>query len=499
MTKKITEYASKDYIKYNTNCDNVYPNGYIDLLDYSISVNKSFKPVDESVFDFSIPNYSNNPNLTVYIKNIKLNKTYDSFTDPLSLIKYSFVFSNSLVSEQSVIDNVKNPPYSTLKLIILPNKIGTITFIIHYGKKITNENNKIISTNDNNYIAIRLGCSVDLSKITEDMDFSGTINCKLSLNEYNSDVMLQFPLLKPNKYGDGITLATNTNTTGSNSINFTNSTCSSNSLILGNNNIPSANTCASIIGDHNSFSQDIWNSIIIGSYNSVAAKTNLANGGIFVHGNNIKYSENNTRPNNKGQGTFLFGVGLNASSNGFLFGQYGTLAEDKMFALANGSSTSNEKLIFTISKEGLAETEAIPSTDNSLINKKYADENYISKKPNEFVITKNGSAVTVDLTTNTYNNYSSVYVNGEFVSNDSITINCPVPSDNTFNEMHIFFIIKPGETFNNIIFNSNTKYTNLANMESKSNNQLVEVILKKVYNFYTAESKVYLGPLITPN
>lgn len=139
--------------------------------------------------------------------------------------------------------------------------------------------------------------------------------------------------------------------------------------------------------------------------------------------------------------------------------------------------------------------EYTPTEDYHPTTKKYVDENYVSKKPNEFVITKNGSAVTIDLTTNTYDNYSSVYVNGEFVSNDSITINCPVPSDNTFNEMHIFFIIKSGEIFNNILFNSNTKYANLSNIESKPNSQLVEVILKKVYNFYNVESKVYLGPL----
>ena len=54
-----------------------------------------------------------------------------------------------------------------------------------------------------------------------------------------------------------------------------------------------------------------------------------------------------------------------------------------MFALCNGTSETDKKVIFGIDRTGLAITDAVPTEDSHLTNKKYVDDSTIEATDDE--------------------------------------------------------------------------------------------------------------------
>lgn len=370
---KKSVFNMKNYINDNMNSDNVYK-GYKELMDFSFDIDENCMP-KEGFFDFSV--ISNNYN--AYYKVIELDKEYD-FTDKRNFVKREIISKNYDLTNGKG-SNIKetNCPYSLLYFLSGYNGEDNINILssVYYGKKyyLDESTGKSAFENNNKYISLLYQVNLSKYDTTKDHDFSDTIRYIFSLNEFNTNSLLQFPLFKA--YNRSIIpsrMNETEHTIGDYSISMDeNSDITSHSIIMGQNTFPSsyASSYLAMFGYDNKVNMSY--SVIIGGISNEVTPYYSGSGltGVTIIGNSNKINE--VKKNNY-SGVGIIGENLKVEGNGLYVGAYGTVPYSEVFAVCQGTS-SQDKTLFSINRDtGAVTSESTPTEDNHLTTKKYVDD-----------------------------------------------------------------------------------------------------------------------------
>ena len=238
------------------------------------------------------------------------------------------------------------------------------------------ENGDFVKTESTGKSSICLKYTLKDSTVTNTLNLKYTIYC----NCLNKNCFTQIDLVRGKSRNSiqSYNLQDGCNT-GRSSINLTeDSSIGSYSYITGvSNTVGVYSESALIFGRYNDVGKHFVCSSINGSYNVIDSNTRGANNlYIDIHGNkNHIYNS----PAGYTDNVFINGQYLNISNSYTMaFGKYGDVPTTLMFALCNGTSETDKKVIFGIDRTGLAITDAVPTEDSHLTNKKYVDDKVAS-------------------------------------------------------------------------------------------------------------------------
>lgn len=366
----------KNYVDYNMDPSRVYLDK--EEINLTFSIDNNFNVVDTSVFDEKVENYGNQQNVTACYKNFTTNEV--DYTNTLSKFTGSFINTNKEVYGED--DIRKNrPTYSctkskNIKLGQNNTKYLLFQMIVKYGKRGSiDSNNRLTYEDSNNNICVLL--YMDKGKYTDEeiansgVDLSNTVTFNFVFSKFNDKILLQFPLLKAGNTGRSITLLDNEKNTGEYSINLSDGDSNDKSIVLGTGNSIKNGSTSSVLGSNNVLGEETNYSLVIGTSNTMSVPIGSTDSeGILCMGsyNNLKVSRSSGN-----YGTILLGKYLNASTSGYFFGNYGTFDKDTVMGIANGTSPTNENILFQIKKDGRVKG-ADPTDDNDLSTKKYVDD-----------------------------------------------------------------------------------------------------------------------------
>lgn len=370
---KQSVFNMKNYIDTNMNSDNVYK-GYKQLMDYSFDIDKDCFPKD-GFFDFSI---TTTDKYVAFYKAIELDREYD-FRDKRTFVKREITSKNYDLTNGKG-NNVKetNLPYTLLYILSGYNGEDNIYIMtsIYYGKKyyLDESTGKSAYETNNKYISLLYQINLSKYDTTKDHDFSDTIRYIFSLNEFNSNTLIQFPLYKAY---NGTIAPVNLDSSayiGNSSISMSNtSNIPSLSYLTGNNIFPHAYTCShlAVFGNNNTIDNS-YNGFITGSSNVLnpyAGGSGIAS--IVLAG--VKNKINEVRQNST-QGFGVIGQDLKVEGSGLYIGAYGTVPYSEVFAICQGTASEDKTLLSVNRTTGAVTSISTPTEDNHLTTKKYVDE-----------------------------------------------------------------------------------------------------------------------------
>lgn len=370
---KQSVFNMKNYVDTNMNSDNVYK-GYKQLMDYSFDIDKDCSPKD-GFFDFSI---TTTDKYVAFYKAIELDREYD-FRDKRTFVKREITSKNYDLSNGKG-NNVKetNLPYTLLYILSGYNGEDNIYIMtsIYYGKKyyLDESTGKSAYETNNKYISLLYQINLSKYDTTKDHDFSDTIRYIFSLNEFNSNTLIQFPLYKA--YNNTIAPVNLDSSAyiGNRSISMSNtSNIPSLSYLTGNNIFPHAYTCShlAVFGNNNTIDNS-YNGFITGSSNVLnpyASGSGISS--IVLAG--VKNKINEVRQNST-QGFGVIGQDLKVEGSGLYIGAYGTVPYSEVFAICQGTASEDKTLLSVNRTTGAVTSISTPTEDNHLTTKKYVDD-----------------------------------------------------------------------------------------------------------------------------
>ena len=372
---KKSVFNMKNYINNNMDSNNIYK-GYQELIAYSFNINKNCIPED-GFFDFTF-NTSNNYN--VFYKVIELDKEYD-FSDGRNYVKREITSKNyDLTNGKGNNIYETNCPHSLIYIITGYNNENNIDIMtnIYYGRKyyLDESTGKSAYEKNNKYVSIMYQANLSKIDTSVDHDYSDTLEIKFSLNEFNTNTLLQFPLYKANKSSIVPVNIDDSVTIGEHSISLSNnSDIPPRSYIAGDNDIPYSYTSSylSVFG-YSNYIKMISFGLIGGGFNTLDSYyTGAGMNGVLCIGSRNNFKEKSGTPS-KDSYLGIVGNNIKCSQAGFYVGTYGTVPYTEMFAICNGS-TNEDKVLFSVNRTtGAVSSISTPTEDNHLTTKKYVDE-----------------------------------------------------------------------------------------------------------------------------